>query len=121
MTSHVQIRRAYDGASADDGYRVLVDRMWPRGVSKEAANIDEWMREISPSTDLRRWFGHDPKLWDEFRRRYRAELDELPEGTIDRLVAIAAEKKLTLVYAAKDTDHNNAVVIKELLDERSLS
>lgn len=118
MTGHVQIRRVYDEPTDDDGYRVLVDRLWPRGVSKEAAQIDEWVRDISPSDDLRHWFGHDPARWDEFRRRYRTEMDGPGAESVEHLVDLAGHQTVTLVYAAKDTEHNNAVAIKELLDER---
>lgn len=118
MIGGVQIRRVYDHTNADDDYRVLVDRLWPRGVSKEAANVDEWLRDIAPSDDLRHWFGHDPDLWDEFRRRYRLEIEELSSESLDHLVDLAGERSVTLVYAARDTEHNNAVVIKELLNER---
>src|SRR5579863_6140045 len=108
----VRIKRAYEPAAADDGYRVLVDRLWARGVSKEKAHLDAWMKEIAPSTELRRWFGHDPARWDEFQRRYRAELAE-PERR--RLVAALAERALhgpvTLIYGARDTAHNEAVVL----------
>jgi uncharacterized protein YeaO (DUF488 family) len=107
----VRIKRAYEPAAADDGYRVLVDRLWPRGVSKEKAHLDAWMKDIAPSTELRRWFGHDPARWDEFQRRYRAELAE-PERSqlVDTLAERATHGPLTLVYGARDTAHNEAVV-----------
>jgi len=111
-TEHVRIKRAYEAAADGDGYRVLVDRLWPRGVSKDKAHLDVWMKEIAPSTALRRWFGHDPARWDEFERRYRAELAE-PERS--RLVTALAERatqgQVTLVYGARDTLHNEAVVL----------
>jgi len=113
----VRLKRAYEPAEPGDGYRVLIDRLWPRGVSKEHARLDEWMRELAPSTELRTWFGHDPALYPEFRRRYREELaahgDEL-----EQLRAHAREGTLTLVYAARDAEHNDAVVLAELLRER---
>ncbi len=108
------LKRAYDAPASGDGFRVLVDRLWPRGVSKEDAALDRWMKEVAPSDNLRRWFDHDPEKWDEFRRRYRDEL----KGR-DEEVAFLKEKSeegtLTLVYAAKDTEHNNAVVLKDYL------
>jgi uncharacterized protein YeaO (DUF488 family) len=108
----VRITRAYEPASEGDGFRVLVDRLWPRGVSKEKARLDTWMKEIAPSTVLRRWFGHDPARWDEFERRYRAELAE-PERRhlVDELANRARHGPVTLVYGARDTAHNEAVVL----------
>ena len=111
-TEHVRIKRAYEAADDGDGYRVLVDRLWPRGVSKEKAHLDAWMKEIAPSTDLRRWFDHDPARWDEFQHRYRAELAE-PERRqlVDELVARATHGPVTLVYGARDSVFNDAVVL----------
>lgn len=108
----IQLKRAYDDASASDGYRVLVDRLWPRGVKKEAAHIDVWLKELAPSTELRRWFGHDPERFSEFERRYEREL-RAPEARalLDALAERAASGTVTLVYAAQDEEHNNAVVI----------
>ena len=110
--SEIRIKRAYDPPSSDDGLRVLVDRLWPRGVSKEKARLDTWMKEIAPSTELRRWFGHDPERWDEFQHRYRAELAE-PERRrlVDELAERATHGPVTLVYGARDTAHNEAVVL----------
>lgn len=112
----VRIRRVYDPPGRSDGCRVLVDRIWPRGVGKEAARLDAWLREVAPSDGLRRWFGHEPEKWPEFRRRYFAELEEKEE-----LVAELAEKArgegLTLVFGAKDEEHNNAVALKEYLEK----
>ena len=107
----VRITRAYEPAGDGDGYRVLVDRLWPRGVSKEKARLDTWMKEIAPSTELRRWFGHDPARWDEFERRYRAELAE-PERRrlVDELTDRATHGPVTLIYGTRDTAHNEAVV-----------
>jgi uncharacterized protein YeaO (DUF488 family) len=99
-----------------DGYRVLVDRLWPRGVSKEEAHLDEWARELAPSPELRRWFGHDPARFDEFRRRYRDELAGREEK-LGELRERATHGTVTLVYAARDTEHNDAVVLAELLQE----
>lgn len=109
----IKIKRAYEAASADDGQRVLVDRIWPRGVSKEEADIVWWAKEVAPSTELRRWFGHDPKKWPEFRKRYRKELEGSEE--LHRLEEMAEGGDLTLVYSAKDEEHNQARVIYELL------
>lgn len=110
----VRLKRAYEPAEPGDGYRVLIDRLWPRGVSRERAQLDEWARELAPSAALRTWFGHDPLRFDEFRRRYLAELaahgDEVAE-----LRRRAREGTLTLVYAAHDVEHNDAVVLAELL------
>jgi uncharacterized protein YeaO (DUF488 family) len=115
--SRIQLKRAFDAASKRDGYRVLVDRMWPRGLRKEEVRINDWMKEIAPSTELRKWFGHDPARWEEFRRRYFAELRERLE-LVNRLMEIAQRGPLTLVYSAKDEKYNNAVALKEFLEER---
>jgi len=108
----VRIKRAYEPASDRDGYRVLVDRLWPRGVSKEKSRLDTWMKDIAPSPALRRWFGHDPARWDEFEHRYQAELAE-PEHRqlVDELVDRVTHGPVTLVYGARDTLHNEAVVV----------
>jgi uncharacterized protein YeaO (DUF488 family) len=113
----IQLRRIYDDPGEHEGYRVLVDRIWPRGISKEKARIDEWRRDIAPSTELRRWFGHDPERWEEFRSRYRSELANHSEQ-LDPLVAAARAGPLTLLYGARDERHNQAVVLKEFLEER---
>ncbi|HXQ85390.1 MAG: DUF488 domain-containing protein [Gaiella sp.] len=112
----VRMKRAYDPAEPRDGYRVLVDRLWPRGVSKERARLDEWARELAPSAELRTWFGHDPERFAEFERRYRAELTA-HEEKLDELRRRAREGALTLVYGARDEVHNDAVVLAELLRE----
>jgi len=111
-TEQVRIKRAYEPADDGDGYRVLVDRLWARGVSKEKAHLDAWMKEIAPSTELRRWFGHDPARWDEFERRYRVELAE-PERRqlVEALAERATHGPVTLIYGARDTAHNEAVVL----------
>ena len=110
----VRLKRAYEPPARSDGYRVLIDRLWPRGVSKEEAQLDEWARELAPSSELRRWFGHDPARFAEFRRRY---LDELAaqEAKLRELRRRAREGTLTLVYGARDSEHNDAVVLAELL------
>lgn len=116
MALDVRIKRVYAPADLEDGCRVLVDRLWPRGVSKEEARLDHWLKEVAPSTELRRWFGHDPARWDEFQARYRRELDANPEA-IDRLKAWGREERLTLVYSASDTARNDAVVLAAYLDD----
>jgi uncharacterized protein YeaO (DUF488 family) len=112
----VTIKRVYEPADENDGFRVLVDRLWPRGITKEKAGINLWAKEIAPSDDLRRWFSHDPSRWEEFRQRYIAELSpKEKERILADLAARADEGTLTLVYAARDTNHNNAVVLRELM------
>jgi uncharacterized protein YeaO (DUF488 family) len=110
----LQLKRAYEPAGRLDGYRILVDRLWPRGVSKETAAIDEWMKEVAPSAELRRWFGHDPEKWREFRRRYRRELEPRTHLLRD-IAALASRHRVTLVYGARDELHNDAVVLAELI------
>ncbi len=110
----IQIKRVYDKANDEDGYRVLVDRLWPRGVSKDHAKVDLWLKGVGPSNELRKWFGHDPIKFNEFADRYKAELKNNPEFT--HLQEIATEHNtVTLVYSAKDQEHNQAVVLKKLL------
>ena len=113
-TMTIRLKRAYDAPSEDDGNRLLVDRIWPRGIGREDARIDEWLKEIAPSDQLRRWFGHDPDKWDEFKKRYFRELDNRPEA-VRSLAKRATEGPLTIVFAAKDVEHNNAVALKEYL------
>ncbi len=111
----VRIRRIYDPEKPNEGYKVLVDRLWPRGISKDKATWDEWMKETAPSQELRKWFHHDPEKWEQFKQLYKNELAE-KQDELRKLKAL--EKKyevLTLVYAAKDELHNNAVVLKELI------
>ncbi|MNT01868.1 hypothetical protein D3C72_1363530 [compost metagenome] len=115
MKGAVLLKRAYEPAAPEDGQRVLVDRLWPRGVSKEKAAIDLWLKEIAPSTALRQWFNHDPALWEEFQRRYRAELDANGE-VVGQLKDVIRAGKTTLVYGAKDEARNDAVVLAEYLD-----
>jgi len=110
----IRIKRIYDPPEPDDGKRLLVDRLWPRGVARETARLDGWLKELAPSDELRKWFGHDPARWDEFRARYRSEL-QAQTGLLAGLRATAKKGTVTLLYAAKDTEHNNAVVLKELL------
>jgi len=112
----VIIKRVYEPSEEDDGFRVLVDRLWPRGVSKEKARIHLWAKEIAPTDDLRRWFSHDPSRWAEFRLRYTAELSTSEkEGILADLAARSEEGTLTLIYAARDTSHNNAVVLRDVI------
>ncbi len=115
----LRIKRAYDPPAPDDGYRVLVDRLWPRGLSKEKADLDGWLKEIAPTSELRKWFGHDPARFDEFARRYRAELDGNPEAVGEALELVREKPRLTLVYAAHDEHANQAVVLRAYLDERA--
>jgi uncharacterized protein YeaO (DUF488 family) len=110
----IRFKRAYEPPERSDGYRVLIDRIWPRGVSKEQAHLDEWARELAPSSELRHWFGHDPARYAEFRRRYLDELKAQQEK-LRELRRRAREETLTLVYGARDTEHNDAVVLAELL------
>ncbi len=110
----VRLKRAYERPAAEDGTRILVDRLWPRGVKKEHAAIDHWVKDLSPSTELRKWFGHDPDRWQDFRRRYRAELRQRSDQ-LDRLRDLARQGAITLVYAAHDERHNDAVVLREVL------
>jgi uncharacterized protein YeaO (DUF488 family) len=112
----VRIKRVYDPPDEADGQRVLVDRLWPRGLKREDARLDEWLREIAPSDELRRWFGHDPARWEEFQARYRQELEDVAhQAALERLRERAARGPLTLLYAAKDAEHNNARVLREVL------
>lgn len=114
----LRIKRIYDEADPKDGLRILVDRLWPRGISKERAHVDRWEKEIAPSDELRRWFGHDPERWQEFRSRYGKELEG--QGELLREISAAAAKgAVTLLYAAKDEEHNNAVVLQELIGKRA--
>ncbi len=114
VADHVRLKRAYEPPTPDDGMRILVDRLWPRGIKKADAAIDEWMKEIAPSTELRKWFGHDPERWHEFKRRYQSEIRQHPDE-LDRLRALARHGRITLVFAAHDEAHNDAVVLKDLL------
>ena len=113
----IRIRRAYDPPGRADGYRVLVDRVWPRGVSKDGLHLDEWRKEVAPSTRLRKWFGHDPERWQEFQKRYFAELEE-HEDAIRDLVKRARDGRITLVYGARDPDHNQAVALRAYVRAR---
>ena len=114
----IKIKRAYEPSSESDGFRILVDKLWPRGVSKEKANLDLWMKDVAPSDDLRKWFSHDPKKWKDFENRYKTELKNKKE-LINKIKEIEKDKgKITLIYSAKDEEHNNAVVLDNMLKNR---
>ena len=116
----IKLKRAYEPASRSDGYRVLVERLWPRGIRKQALPLDGWEKEIAPSHELRKWFAHDPAKWSEFKQRYRHELKDRSIADHFRgLAARAADGTVTLVYSSHDTEHNNAVVLKEELERLS--
>lgn len=111
----IQIKRVYEKPAKDDGMRILVDRLWPRGLSKEKADVDLWLKEIAPSTELRKWFGHVPDRWKEFQKRYHHELENNIES-VSKLKELIKKGAVTLVYGAKDKEHNEALVLKEWLD-----
>jgi uncharacterized protein YeaO (DUF488 family) len=113
----IGLKRAYDPPAKSDGRRILVDRVWPRGIAKEDLQIDAWLKDLAPSTELRKWFGHDPTKWDEFRKRYAQELEQRSEA-LEGLVAQARAGHVTLVFGAKDIEHNNAVALREHLERR---
>ncbi|SDY84369.1 DUF488 domain-containing protein [Nitrosomonas sp. Nm33] len=113
----IKLKRVYDVAETADGLRFLVERLWPRGIKKTDLKMDEWLKDIGPSDDLRRWFAHDPKKWDDFRKRYFAELDS-KQGLWKSLVTAAHHGTVTLIYSSRDTNHNNAVALKEYLEEK---
>jgi uncharacterized protein YeaO (DUF488 family) len=117
--ANVRLKRAYEPVDAEDGTRVLIDRLWPRGVSKVDAALDQWMKEIAPSTELRKWFGHDPAHWDEFCRRYSAELHQNTE-LLSQLRSLARQGPVTLVYSAHDEVHNDAIVLREVILGRQI-
>jgi uncharacterized protein YeaO (DUF488 family) len=110
------IKRVYAPPGPRDGKRVLIDRLWPRGLGKDEAAVDLWLKDVAPSTGLRKWFGHDPRRWDEFRKRYRAELEG--SEALAKLKAMARRGRVTLVYGAKDEAHNDAVVLQALIEGR---
>jgi uncharacterized protein YeaO (DUF488 family) len=112
--SHFRLKRAYEPADTADGVRILVDRLWPRGLSKAKAKLNDWVKEVAPSTGLRQWFGHDPARWIEFQHRYRAELRE-QSAALDRIRDLARVRTVTLVYGARDEKHNDAVVLRAVL------
>jgi uncharacterized protein YeaO (DUF488 family) len=112
--TNIKLKRAYELPAADDGTRILVDRLWPRGVKKEDAGIEEWIKDIAPSTALRKWFGHDPARWQEFRKRYGEEVRQHPVQ-LKKLRALARQGPITLVYSAHDETHNDAIALRNLL------
>ena len=114
MVENLQIKRVYAPSGPQDGQRILVDRIWPRGLSKEKAAVDLWLRDVAPSTELRKWFGHDVARWPEFRTRYRKELKHLDDALVE-LRELVAKQKVTLLFGASDTQHNQAVVLAEYL------
>ena len=113
----IKLKRAYEKPSRDDGLRVLVERLWPRGLTKERAAVDLWLKEVSPSPELRKWFGHDPAKWKEFQQRYRAELKDKKDA-LKLLKEKARAGTVTLVYGARDEEHNGALVLKKVLEAR---
>lgn len=114
MADNLHIKRIYEAKAASDGSRILIDRLWPRGMSKEKADIDHWVKDIAPSDDLRHWFGHDPQKWAEFQHLYQEELHANPDA-VQALRDIIGDTTATLLYAAHDTAHNNAVVLRDFL------
>ncbi len=113
----IKLKRVYEKESPDDGTRFLIERLWPRGIKKSALHLDSWLKEAGPSTTLRQWFAHDPAKWDQFRRRYFAELDANP-ATWEPIVEAARRGAVTLLYSSHDTEHNNAVALKEYLEQK---
>lgn len=111
----IKLKRIYEKAEANDGYRILVDRLWPRGVSKEKAHLDLWLKEVGPSDELRKWFNHEIEKWEEFEEKYKKELKSNPEPVKKLQGILKKEKTVTLLYGAKDTEHNQAVVLFKLL------
>jgi uncharacterized protein YeaO (DUF488 family) len=114
LAANITLKRAYEPPSEADGIRILVDRLWPRGLTKKAAAIDRWGKDVAPSTELRKWFGHEPSRWKEFGRRYRAELKHCKEP-LDAIRDLARSSPITLIYAAHDTAHSHAIVLREVL------
>jgi len=113
----IKLKRVYESPSAEDGLRVLVDRLWPRGLTKERAAVDLWAKDVAPSTELRKWFGHDPAKWKQFQIRYKKELQEKKDA-LHRLKQSTEERNVTLVYGARDAEHNEALVLKKVLERQ---
>lgn len=111
----VKLKRIYDPYNKDDGYRILVDRLWPRGISKEKAHLDLWLKDIAPSAELRKWFGHDPNKWNEFEKRYKKELADKRKLILQLKDLENKHKQITLLYGARDTEHNEAVILLHIL------
>jgi len=114
---NIKIKRIYDDKDSDDGFRILVDRLWPRGISKEEARLDDWWKELAPSGDLRKWFDHDPEKWSDFKEKYKKELDKIKPRISEKLDGLDLRKSIVLLYGAKDEEHNQAVVLKEYLEK----
>lgn len=113
----IKVKRVYDEPAKSDGLRVLVDRIWPRGLKRSDAQIDEWLREIAPSTSLRKWFKHDPNKWEQFKRKYATELEEHRDD-VEKLARESGKRRVTLLFGAKDTAHSNAMALKEYLERK---
>ncbi len=114
----LKIKRAYEERDSSDGKRILIDRLWPRGLSKAEAGIDEWLKDLAPSTELRKWFGHDPEKWHEFRRRYSEEpKDPGKKVLLEKVARMAGQGNVTLVYSAKDTEHSDVKVLQEIIQK----
>lgn len=111
----IQLKRVYEGYEKADGFRILIDRLWPRGLSKAKAHVDLWLKDIAPSTDLRKWFGHDPKRWKEFQKKYKTELKDHKDACALLKHLITEKKHVTILYAAHNEDYNNAVALKKIL------
>ncbi|MPZ19910.1 MAG: DUF488 family protein [Luteitalea sp.] len=118
MAFKIRVKRVYESPAADDGVRLLIDRLWPRGLKRDAAALDGWLKEVAPSDSLRGWFAHEPARWDEFVRRYFAELDEHPE-CLEPILEYADQGRVTLLYASRDAEHNNAVALARYLEGRA--
>jgi uncharacterized protein YeaO (DUF488 family) len=112
----ILVKKAYETPTHDDGFRVLIDRIWPRGLEKSALQVSDWLKDLAPSTTLRQWFDHDPRKWEDFKRRYFSELDQ-HQNEIRELLADATADEITLVYSAKNAHYNNAVALKEYIEE----
>lgn len=112
----IQLKRAYETPAPSDGFRILVDRIWPRGLSKERAAVDEWVQEVAPSTELRKWFGHEPAKWEGFKKKYFSELDGRPDA-LEPVLEACSRGTVTLLFSAKDSEHNNAVALQEYLEK----
>jgi uncharacterized protein YeaO (DUF488 family) len=111
----IKLKRVYDPPEKEDGFRVLVERLWPRGMTKEKAKLDEWLKEVAPSVELRKWYGHDINKWDEFQRRYREELNSHPEAVDELRELMEKHRNVTFIYAAKDEQHNSALLLRDYL------
>lgn len=115
---NIRINRIYEDDDSSEGHRILVDRLWPRGVSKNEANLDDWWKDLAPSGELRKWFDHDPEKWPDFKNKYRKELDEKRSLLKEKMDALDLRKTITLLYGARDKDHNQAVVLKGYMEDR---